>query len=514
MDQTKVPDQSANAHSRAPGDDIYLYIISLIAAVGGFLFGYDLSIITGAVLVLKGQFALTLGQEAWALGSASVGCILGPFLGPVLSDSALGRKWTLMIAAGVFLAGTLGTALAKGMFDFNLYRILGGVGVGLASVVSPMYIAETSPARIRGRLVTLNQLAIVVGSTASIIVAYFLLESGIPWAWRWMFASACVPGLVLIIGLFFVPHSPRWLVEKNRLPEARSVLTKTDGAGNADSEMRAILASIQEEEGNIWELFGPGVRVALLITVGLAFFQQWTGVSTMTFYAPIIYQKAGFTHASVYWTDINRFLIHRFTPANQSVRTWVFDEPVTALTLTDRDQVLAVVLGSRVILWEPASDVRHKHVFLLEGWPKVRLNEGRADPRGSLWAGSMRNNVNPDGSPGQVGGKDGVLYRIDPDTRTTIHRREVGISNTLAWSPDHRRLYFGDTLANTIWAYDYDVGSGTIENERPFFRVFRAAYPMARQSMRKVTSGTADFLAGALSASHRTERLIGLLSCR
>ena len=181
--------------------------------------------------------------------------------------------------------------------------------------------------------------------------------------------------------------------------------------------------------------------------------------------------------ASVYWTDINRFLIHRFTPANQSVRTWVFDEPVTALALTDRDQVLAVVLGSRVILWEPASDVRHKHVFLLEGGPKVRLNEGRADPRGSLWTGSMRNNVNPDGSPGQTGGKDGVLYRIDPDTRITIHRREVGISNTLAWSPDHRRLYFGDTLANTIWAYDYDVASGTIENERPFFQGFSRGLP-------------------------------------
>jgi sugar porter (SP) family MFS transporter len=298
MDQTKVLDQPENFRSRTPGDDIYLYVISLIAAVGGFLFGYDLSIITGAVLVLKGQFTLTLGQEAWALGSASVGCILGPFLGPVLSDSALGRKWTLMIAAAVFLAGTIGTSLAKGMFDFNLYRILGGIGVGLASVVSPMYIAETSPARIRGRLVTLNQLAIVVGSTASIIVAYFLLQSGVSGAWRWMFASACVPGLVLAIGLFFVPHSPRWLVEKNRLPEARRVLTKTDGAENADSEMKAILASILEEKGNLWELFGPGVRVALLIAVGLAFFQQWTGVSTMTFYAPIIYQKAGFTQVS------------------------------------------------------------------------------------------------------------------------------------------------------------------------------------------------------------------------
>jgi SP family arabinose:H+ symporter-like MFS transporter len=298
QNQAKVHDRSENPQLRAPGGDIYLYVISLIAAVGGFLFGYDLSIITGAVLVLKGQFTLTLGQEAWALGSASVGCILGPFLGPFLSDSVLGRKWTLMIAAAVFMAGTIGTALAHAMFDFNLYRILGGIGVGLASVVSPMYIAETSPARIRGRLVTLNQLAIVVGSTASVIVAYFLLKTGMPDAWRWMFASACVPGLILIVGLFFVPHSPRWLVEKNRLPEARSVLIKTDGAENADLEIKDILASIHEEKGNIWELFSPGVRVALLIAVGLAFFQQWTGVSTLTFYAPIIYQKAGFTQVS------------------------------------------------------------------------------------------------------------------------------------------------------------------------------------------------------------------------
>jgi sugar lactone lactonase YvrE len=182
-------------------------------------------------------------------------------------------------------------------------------------------------------------------------------------------------------------------------------------------------------------------------------------------------------HASVYWTDINRFLIHRFTPADGSVRTWIFDEPVTALTLTDRDHVLTVVLGSRVILWEPASDIRHKHVFLLEEWPKVRLNEGHADPRGSLWIGSMRNNINPDGSPSEVGGKDGVLYRIDPDARATIHRRGVGISNTLAWSPDHRCLYFGDTLANTVWVYDYDMGSGTIENERPFFQGFSRGLP-------------------------------------
>jgi sugar lactone lactonase YvrE len=182
-------------------------------------------------------------------------------------------------------------------------------------------------------------------------------------------------------------------------------------------------------------------------------------------------------HSAVYWTDINRFLIHRFTLADQCVRTWFFDEPVTALVLTDRDEVLVVVLGSGVILWEPAADVRHQPIYRLEGWPAVRLNDGRADPRGSLWAGSMRNNVNPDGSSGQAGGKDGILHRLDPDGRLTIHRRNIGISNTLGWSPDKKRFYFGDTLANTIWAYDYDPATGTIANEISFFQDFDRGLP-------------------------------------
>jgi sugar lactone lactonase YvrE len=182
-------------------------------------------------------------------------------------------------------------------------------------------------------------------------------------------------------------------------------------------------------------------------------------------------------HTAVYWTDINRFLIHRFTPADHCVRTWFFDEPVTALVLTDRDDILAVVLGSRVILWEPASDLRQEHNYHLEGWPKVRLNDARADPRGSLWVGSMRNNVNADGSPGKAGGKDGILCRIDPDNSVTISRRDIGISNTLAWSQDSRRFYFGDTLANVIWVYDYDPDSGTIDNERPFLEGFSRGLP-------------------------------------
>ena len=182
-------------------------------------------------------------------------------------------------------------------------------------------------------------------------------------------------------------------------------------------------------------------------------------------------------HSAVYWTDINRFLIHRLTLTNRCVRTWFFDEPVTGLTLTDRDDVLAVVLGSSVILWEPASDTRHKPIFQLAGWPSVRLNDGRADPRGSLWVGSMRNNVNPDGSSREAGGKDGILHRLDPDAGLSVHRRDIGISNTLVWSPDQRRFYFGDSLANTIWSYDYDRDTGAIQNEAVFFAGFDRGLP-------------------------------------
>jgi sugar lactone lactonase YvrE len=182
-------------------------------------------------------------------------------------------------------------------------------------------------------------------------------------------------------------------------------------------------------------------------------------------------------HNAVYWCDINRFLIHRFIPADQCVRSWTFDEPVTALALTTRSEVLLVALGSRVILWEPATDTRHAPLFCLEGWPQVRLNDARVDPGGRLWMGSMRNNVNPDGSGGEAGGKDGVLFRLDPNEESSMWRLNIGISNTLGWSPDQKRFYFGDTLANVVRQYDYNPATGAIENERPFFEGFSRGFP-------------------------------------
>jgi sugar lactone lactonase YvrE len=180
---------------------------------------------------------------------------------------------------------------------------------------------------------------------------------------------------------------------------------------------------------------------------------------------------------AVYWTDINRFLIHRFDEEDRTVKSWFFEEPVTALALTDRDDTLAVALGSRVIFWEPQSDSRKDHHFHLPGWPFVRLNDGRADPRGSFWVGSMRNNVGSDGSAGEAGGRDGVLFRIDADGTVTEMRREIGISNTLAWNPAQDKFYFADTLANEVRVYEYDKRTGSISEDRPFLKDFRRGNP-------------------------------------
>ena len=215
-------------------------------------------------------------------------------------------------------------------------------------------------------------------------------------------------------------------------------------------------------------------------------------------------------HSAVYWTDINRFLIHRFTLADQCVRTWFFDEPVTALTLPIAMMCWRLSLGSGVILWEPAPDVRHEPIFRLEGWPAVRLNDGRADPRGSLWVGSMRNNVNPDGSSREAGGKDGILYRLDPDAARDCSSARYWHLEHAGWSPDRRRFYFGDSLANTIWSYDYDrAAPARSHNEVDFFTGFRAGTcRMARPWMPRAICGIAATTADALFVWRRMERLI------
>jgi sugar lactone lactonase YvrE len=178
---------------------------------------------------------------------------------------------------------------------------------------------------------------------------------------------------------------------------------------------------------------------------------------------------------AVYWTDINRFLIRRYDEASGSVRSWIFDEPVVAIALTSRADTMLVALASKLILWKPLADSRIDHGFSLDGFPEVRLNDGRPDPHGNFWVGSMKNNVLPDGELGEVGKGLGKLFRVTPDGAVTVWRDNLGISNTLVWAPDGSCFYFGDTLENAIYAYDY--ATGAIANERPFFTGFNRGSP-------------------------------------
>jgi sugar porter (SP) family MFS transporter len=305
---------NASESGKRPG---LVVLIATVAAVGGFLFGYDLSIISGAMLYIKPEFGLNPEQVGCAMGSALLGCMAGPLLGGILSDR-WGRKPTLIFAGLLFAAGAIGSALPARdyQFDlsvfcerapylffhfdmprvlqFDLFRFLGGVGVGLASVVSPMFIAEVSPPRIRGALVTVNQLAIVVGLAFAVVVSYFLSFGD---HWRWMLASNAVPVPIFVIGLLFVPESPRWMAQRNRRQEALDVLTLIDGRESAEREMQDILAS-SEEQGKWRELLRPGMRFAMLIACSLAVFQQITGASILTMYMPAVFQDAGFKDPS------------------------------------------------------------------------------------------------------------------------------------------------------------------------------------------------------------------------
>lgn len=181
---------------------------------------------------------------------------------------------------------------------------------------------------------------------------------------------------------------------------------------------------------------------------------------------------------ALYWTDINRFLLQRYHPASASVRYWVFDEPVCATGLTDTPGVLVLALGSKLILWNEATDERADFATPETNLPASRLNDGRPSPFGDFWVGSMQNNVNENGQGQPVSDPHlGTLYRVRSDGGVTVQDRDLGISNTLCWSPDETVFYFGDTLQNTIFAWDYDVTTGEITNKRPFFAGFERGRP-------------------------------------
>lgn len=267
----------------------YLYFVSLTAAVGGFLFGYDLNIITGAMLFMQDYFGIEGAQLGFLTSSAIFGCIFGALLATWIADAA-GRRNSLHIAAVLFFISAVWSALATTIPSFAIARAIGGVGVGIATGVSPMYIAEIAPAHLRGRMVTVNQLSIVAGIVLSVVVALLLSYGG---HWRIMFASECVPVVALMAGLLFVPLSPRWLASRGRTDEALRILTRVNGVGRAEAVMEEIRVELARETGAFKELLRPGVRQALIVACILMIFQQVNGVNMMLIYASKILVEAG-----------------------------------------------------------------------------------------------------------------------------------------------------------------------------------------------------------------------------
>ncbi len=279
--------------------NLYAFGIAFVASVGGFLFGYDLAIVCGANIYLEDVFNLSPAALGFATGSAALGCICGPFLGAWMCD-ALGRNVTMMVACALLGIGSLFTAIPNDITTFNIFRIVGGIGVGLCSVASPMYISEVSPPRMRGALGVMYQLAIVVGSIAAPFVSYIIIKVTSPEVcWRWMFASEILPVIVFIILLSMMPQSPRWLAGRARNDEALAILERVDGKDFAKEEMKQIEAALQEDSGKFSELFSEGNRYAFLIGLLLAFFNNWTGWSGMSGYIPRLFEATGLDDRSV-----------------------------------------------------------------------------------------------------------------------------------------------------------------------------------------------------------------------
>jgi sugar porter (SP) family MFS transporter len=287
----------------------YVYLISAIAALGGVLFGFDLVIISGTVSFFTTHFQLNEFETGWAVGCINLGAAIGALIGGRLS-STLGRKKLLMICAVLFAITGIGTGWAGSFTLFIAFRMLSGVAVGAAALVCPMYVAEISPAPIRGKMVSFYQLSIVIGILLAYLSNYLLLGSGEN-NWRWMFSSQSAPSLLFFIGLFFVAESPRWLIGKNRTIEARSVLNRIGGSSYAEREARQIESSFtQQTSQRVADLFRKDLWPIVFIGIMIAVFSQAVGQNSLFSYAPELFRQAGMSQDSAFLQSIILGLIN------------------------------------------------------------------------------------------------------------------------------------------------------------------------------------------------------------
>jgi MFS transporter, SP family, arabinose:H+ symporter len=303
---TSAPKQAAGV----PFNMAYIWTISLVAAMGGLLFGYDWVVIGGAKPFYEKFFHLvTPAAVGWAMSSALIGCLLGAVTSGVLSDR-FGRKRLLILAAFIFTVSSIGTGMAGSFAMFLAWRIMGGIAIGLASNLSPMYIAEVAPGSIRGQLVSINQLTIVIGVVLAQIMNWQIarpVPAGATAAdilnswngqmgWRWMFGVTAIPAFVFLLAMFIVPESPRWLAKNGQLERARRVLARIGGDAFARKELDDIQETLANEIARVEfrELLDPKLVPILWLGIFLAIFQQWCGINVVFNYAEEIFAAAGY----------------------------------------------------------------------------------------------------------------------------------------------------------------------------------------------------------------------------
>jgi sugar porter (SP) family MFS transporter len=286
----------------------YIVRVALIVALGGFLMGFDASVISGVVTFIEPEFKLSNIELGWAVASLTLTATLAMMVSGPLSDR-FGRRVVLKWAAVLFSVSAVASALAPDYITLVAARMLGGLGVGAALIIAPMYIAEISPPDIRGRMVSFNQLNIVIGISVAFFSNYLILRLGQSdlswvqslrldeWTWRWMLGVEALPAIIYFMALFTVPESPRWLVMRGEMDEALTVMKRASGKAIAEKEMDAIQESLAAEEtqkqGSLRDLFQPSMKLVLMIGIIVAVLQQITGINSVFFYAPMIFEQSG-----------------------------------------------------------------------------------------------------------------------------------------------------------------------------------------------------------------------------
>jgi MFS transporter, SP family, arabinose:H+ symporter len=292
------------------GSLLYLTSLCVIAALGGFLFGFDTAVISGAIGLIETQFKLGPWEKGWVVSAALVGCIIGSAIAGWLSDR-FGRKKVLVFSAVLFALTAIGCAVAREPYFLSIARLIGGIGVGVAGMVVPLYIAEISPAHLRGRMISCYQFAITIGIVAAYLTNAMFREisvashaaQGLPlwyqWmvvdeVWRAMLGSLLLPAGAFLVLLFFVPESPRWLSKQGLHAEALAILARIAGRGKGERELAEIQATVDQETGDLGQLFRPGVRAALWMAVFLAVSCQLSGINAIIYYGVDIFRNARF----------------------------------------------------------------------------------------------------------------------------------------------------------------------------------------------------------------------------